>query len=156
MVCYLSFMVSIVFIVGMVYFYSMTYNNKNLQYNKEIFSQDLQKLYARIANERMHISINGYLLGVIFSLLIIFYNIHIKKSSMDAISLVCTVMATCFFTNYFYYTLSPKSDWMLNYVNTREEVDAWLQIYKQMSFNYHMGLVFGIIAMGIFAFSFRC
>lgn len=156
MVCYLSLMVSIVFVVGMIYFYGMTYNDKNLQNNKEIFSQDLQKLYARIANERMHISINGYLLGVIFSLLIIFYNIHIKKSSMSALSLVCTVMATCFLTNYFYYTLSPKSDWMLNYVNTREEVDAWLQIYKQMSFNYHMGLVFGIVAMGIFAFSFRC
>jgi len=149
-------MVSIVFVVGMIYFYGMTYNDKNLQHNKEIFSQDLQKLYARIVNERMHISINGYLLGVIFSLLIIFYNIHIKKSSMGALSLVCTVMATCFLTNYFYYTLSPKSDWMLNYVNTREEVDAWLQIYKQMSFNYHMGFVLGIVAMSIFAFSFRC
>ncbi len=100
MVCYLSCMISIVFIVAMVYFYSTTYNNKNLEHNKAVFSQDLQKIHARISHERMRISITGYLLGVVLSLLIIFYNTHIKKVSMKTMSLVFTVIATCFLTNY--------------------------------------------------------
>jgi hypothetical protein len=65
-------------------------------------------------------------------------------------------MATCFLTNYFYYMLSPKSDWMLNHTNNPEQVKAWLQMYREMSYNYHAGLALGIIGVGILAFAFRC
>jgi hypothetical protein len=75
---------------------------------------------------------------------------------MKSFSLVCTVMATCFLTNYFYYVLSPKSDWMLNHMKKQEEVNAWLQMYKSMQYNYHMGMALGIIAVAIFASAFRC
>ena len=75
---------------------------------------------------------------------------------MNNFAIVCTVMATCFLTNYFYYILSPKSDWMLNHMNSPEQVKAWLLMYREMQYNYHMGLVLGIIAVGIFTFAFRC
>jgi len=29
-------------------------------------------------------------------------------------------------------------------------------MYREMQYNYHMGLVFGIIGVGILAFAFRC
>jgi hypothetical protein len=104
----------------------------------------------------MTISYYGYGLGLILSLFIIFYNLKIKGMKMNTFALVCTVMATCFLTNYFYYMLSPKSDWMLNHVNNPEQVKAWLQMYREMSYNYHAGLALGIIAVGILAFAFRC
>ena len=75
---------------------------------------------------------------------------------MNTSALVCTVVATAFVTNYFYYMLSPKTDWMLNHLTNKEEIKAWLLMYREMQFNYHMGLVLGIIAVGIFAFAFRC
>ena len=75
---------------------------------------------------------------------------------MSTFSLVCIVMSTCFLTNYFYYMLAPKSDWMLNHSNSPEDTKAWLQMYRAMQFNYHMGFVLGIIGVGIFAFAFRC
>ena len=98
----------------------------------------------------------GYILGFIISLFIIFYNLRIKKNKMSTFPLVCTVVATCFLTNYFYYMLHPKSDWMLNHTNSQDQVKAWLQMYREMQYNYHMGLVLGIIAVGILAFAFRC
>ena len=52
--------------------------------------------------------------------------------------------------------LSPKSNWMLSHMNNQEEVKLWLSMYKEMQFNYHMGLVFGMIAVGMLAFAFRC
>ena len=75
---------------------------------------------------------------------------------MNTTSLVCTVIATCFLTNYFYYLIHPKSDWMLNHMQNDNEVKAWLLMYREMQFNYHFGLVLGIIGVGILAFAFRC
>jgi hypothetical protein len=149
-------MISAVFIIGMIYFYNMTDKSTIVKHYKEKLSSDLQKRYDNIAKERMTISYQGYLLGVVLSLFIIFYNLKIKGVKMTNFALVCTVMATCFLTNYFYYMLHPKSDWMLNHMGTQEEVNVWLQMYREMQYNYHAGLALGIIAVGILAFAFRC
>jgi uncharacterized protein YacL len=154
--CSISFIISAIFLIGMIYFYYITDKSKIVKTYKKYLPSDLQKRYEKITVERMKISIHGYILGFILSLFIIFYNIKIKHNKLNTLSLVCIVMATSFLTNYFYYTISPKSDWMLNHTNSPEQVKAWLQMYKAMSYNYHMGLVLGIIAVGIFAFAFRC
>jgi uncharacterized protein YacL len=149
-------MISAVFIIGMIYFYNMTNKSEIVKYYKEKLPSDLQKRYETISEERKKISIHGYILGLVFSLFIIFYNLNLKGKRLNTTSLVCTVMATCFLTNYFYYMLSPKSDWMLNHINNPEQVKAWLQMYREMSYNYHAGLALGIIGVGILAFAFRC
>jgi uncharacterized protein YacL len=156
MACTISCMISAIFIIGMIYFYNITDKSTIVKHYKEKLSSDLQKRYDRISKERMTISYQGYILGFILSLFIIFYNLKIKGVKLSNFSLVCTVMATCFLTNYFYYILTPKSDWMLNHMGNQEEVKAWLQMYREMSYNYHMGLVLGIVAVGILAFAFRC
>jgi uncharacterized protein YacL len=149
-------MISAVFIIGMIYFYNITDKSEIVRHYKDKLPNNLQKRYENISKERMKISLYGYGIGFIISLFVIFYNIKIKHIKLNNISLVCTVMAISFLTNYFYYILSPKSDLMLNHVNNPEQVKAWLQMYREMSFNYHSGLVLGIIAVGILAFAFRC
>ena len=156
MVCAISCMISAIFIIGMIYFYNLTDKSTIVKHYKSSLSSDLRKRYEKITKERTNISYQGYILGVILSLGIIFYNLKIKGAKMNSTSLVCTVVATAFVSNYFYYMLSPKSDWMLNHMNNQEEVKAWLLMYREMQYNYHMGLVLGIIAVGILAFAFRC
>lgn len=156
MICAFSCIISVIFIIGMIYFYYITDKSEIVKHYKQTLSSDLQKRYEKITKERMSISYYGYGLGFILSLFIIFYNIKLKGVKMKTFSLVCTVMATCFLTNYFYYMLSPKSDWMLNHVNSPEQTKAWLHMYREMSFNYHMGLALGIIGAGFIAFAFRC
>lgn len=156
MVCSISCMISVIFVIGMIYFYNLTDKSKIVKHYKSFLSSDLQKRYDKISKERASISYQGYILGVILSLGIIFYNLKIKKERLNTTSLVCIVIATSFVTNYFYYMLHPKSDWMLNHMGNQEEVRAWLQMYREMQFNYHSGLVLGIIAVGILAFAFRC
>ena len=156
MVCAFSCMISAIFIIGMIYFYNLTDKSDIVKHYKSSLSSDLQKRYEKITKERSNISYQGYILGVIFSLCIIFYNLKIKHSKMNTTSLVCTVVATAFITNYFYYMLSPKSVWMLNYMSNQEEVKSWLLMYREMQYNYHIGLVLGIIAVGILGFAFRC
>ena len=156
MACAISCMISAIFVIGMIYFYNLTDKSTIVKHYKSSISSDLQKRYEKITNERANISYQGYALGVILSLIIIFYNLRFKRSAMNTSALVCTVVATAFVTNYFYYMLSPKSDWMLNHMTNKEEIKAWLLMYREMQFNYHMGLVLGIIAVGMLAFAFRC
>ena len=156
MPCSISCMISGVFIIGMIYFYNMTDKSEIVKHYKEKLSIPLQKRYEKITEERKMISYYGYGLGFILSLFIIFYNTKMRGYKMNTFSLVCMVMAVCFLTNYFYYILSPKSDWMLNHTSNQEEVKAWLQMYREMSYNYHMGLLLGIIGVGVGAFAFRC
>ena len=156
MPCTISCMISAVFIIGMIYFYNMTNKSEIVKHYKEKLPSDLQKRYENISEERKKISIHGYILGLVFSLFIIFYNVKLKGQRLNTFALVCTVMATCFLTNYFYYMLSPKSDWMLNHINNPEQVKGWLLMYREMSYNYHAGLALGIIGVGILAFAFRC
>jgi len=156
MACAISCMISTIFVIGMIYFYNLTDKSTIVKYYKASLSSDLQKRYDKISKERTNISYQGYILGVILSLGIIFYNLKIKYSKMNTTSLVCTVVATAFVTNYFYYMLSPKSDWMLDHLQNKEEINNWLQMYREMQYNYHFGLVLGIIGVGILAFAFRC
>ena len=156
MPCSISCMISGVFIISMIYFYNMTDKSEIVKHYKDKLSIPLQKRYEKITEERKKISYHGYILGFILSLFIIFYNTKMRGYKMNTFSLVCMVMAVCFLTNYFYYILSPKTDWMLNHTSSQEEVKAWLQMYREMSYNYHMGLLLGIIGVGVGAFAFRC
>jgi len=151
MPCCVSCAISCIFIIGMIYFYNATDKSKIVNQYKATLSPDLQKKYEEITAERRRISYQGYGLGLLLSFVVIYFS-----RKMNTIALVCTVMATCFLTNYFYYMLSPKSDWMLNHTTNQNDVHAWLLMYRAMSYNYHLGIVFGILAVGMFAFAFRC
>ena len=140
----------------MIYFYHMTDKNAIVKHYKEMLSPQLQKLYGKITQERRSISYYGYGLGLLLSLCLIFYYIKVKKVKMSASALACMAAATTFLVHYFYYMLSPKSDWMLNHMKKQEEVNAWLQMYKSMQYNYHMGMALGIVAVAVFASAFRC
>ncbi len=156
MVCSISCSISAIFIIGMIYFYNMTDKSKIVKHYKEKLPRDLQNLYNKLSRERMAISYQGYILGFIISLFIILYNYFYKIKKLSTVSIICIVLATSFLTNYFYYILHPKSDWMLNHINNPEQTKAWLIMYREMQFNYHMGLVIGILGVGILAFAFRC
>ena len=156
MACSVSCSISLIFIIGMIYFYNATSKSEVVKQYKSKLPKDLQVRYDKITSERTMISYYGYGLGFLLSLAIIFYNIKMKGKLLSNASLVCIVLSVSFFTNYFYYMLSPKTDWMLNHVKNPEETKAWLQMYREMQFNYHLGLVLGILGVGVFAFAFRC
>jgi len=138
----------------MIYFYTMTEKCGVIQKYKATLTPELKARFEKITQERKTISLQGYGLGLLISLGILFYFTQTRPTKVNGLFLVCTVISTMFVTNYFYYTLSPKSDWMLNHVNTQPEVDAWLKMYKQMQYHYHLGFVFGIAAVGLFSYAF--
>ena len=157
MVCTTSCLLSTVFIISMIYFYNATNKSEIVKTYKEKLSPELREKYEKISKERMNISYKGYLLGFVLSMIIILYNVYSKQGkALNVFSLMCIVVSTSFITNYFYYILSPKTDMMINYLKTQEEIQAWKMIYREMQYNYHMGLLLGIVGVGVLAFAFRC
>jgi hypothetical protein len=134
--------------------YSVAKSQIILKYKSQL-PENLQHIYERITNERTTIYYKGYVLGFIISLFIILGNVYSEHTILSTTSMICIVLATSFITNYFYYTLSPKKNWMLNYIKTPEQTKAWVQMYRGMQVYYHTGLVLGIIAVAIFAYAFR-
>ena len=153
MPCSISLLLSIVFLVSMVYMLQATAitNEYEAQLPKE-----LQQTYTTIVNERKGIYYMGYGLGFLLAIAIIFYNIYVAKRKLSTVSLVSIIVSVSFITNYFYYILSPKSSWMLDSIKDPEQTKAWLKMYRGMQTYYHGGLALGVVAMGLFAFAFRC
>ena len=134
----------------MIYFYNATSSSKVVKEYKSSLTGDLLNRYNKISKERLLISYYGYALGLALSLMIIY------QIKMNTQSKVCITIVVTFLTNYFYYILSPKSDWMLDHLHSPEEIKSWLKMYREMQYNYHMGIVLGIIGAGILGYAFRC
>ena len=155
MICRWSCLVSLVFLIGMIYSTNAVNKSGVLRQYKEQLPPELVERYERITRERRNIYYQGYALGFVLSLIVIFINKSTSKK-MGGISIVCTILAVSFLTNYFYYMLSPKSDWMLDHIKDPKQVKAWLNMYRTMQYYYHGGLALGLIAMAALAFAFRC
>ena len=153
--CGISCSISAVFLIGMIYMtYSVAKSQIITKYKSQL-PEKLQKIYEEITNERTTIYYQGYALGFILSFFIIIANVYSGHKMLSTMSMVCLVLATSFITNYFYYILSPKKKWMLNYIETPDQTKLWLQMYRGMQVYYHTGVVLGIIAVGLFALAFR-
>ena len=157
MVCRVTCMISLMFIVGSLYMVNAISNSEIVKKYKKTLPQDLRIKYEEIVDERTKIYYQGFGLGLILSLFAIIYNYKIKKEEkFDIISITCMTIAISFVTNFFYYMLHPKKNYMLQYLQTKEQNDNWLVVYKEMQKYYYTGLFLGIIGVGVISVAFRC
>jgi len=156
MACRISCAISIVFIIGMIYMTNAMSNNDTMKKYKKQLPDELQAIYKEIVDERTRIYYTGYGLGFLIAVLFILYNTLIMNKTFSTMSMVCISTTSAFITNYFYYVLTPKKTYMLEHIDTPEQTKAWMKMYRNMQYHYHMGLFIGLIAVGIFAYAFRC
>ena len=148
MVCAISCIVAIVFITANIYCCTMGDKSRILQEFISKLSPENRSRYADITKERQAIYFKGLLLGFIISMILLTCCRKYFIGSRGG--MLCMIAAVTFSVNYFYYVLSPKSDWMVLHLAPGEETVAWLNVYRTMQYNYHIGLVLGIIAVVAF------
>lgn len=148
MVCAISCAVALVFIIANIYCCVFSHKRTIIQDFVSKLSPDNQERYARITMERQKIYFTGLVLGFILSIILV---VTMRKYFIGSRGgLLCMIAAVTFSVNYFYYILSPKSDWMVLHLKSGEETAAWLNVYRTMQYNYHVGLVLGILAVVAF------
>ena len=159
--CATSCGIAATLLAGMAYCTYMGNRTQLMQDYLRTLTSDQQQTYAKIVEERRGIYLRGFGWGLLLSALLL--GIHHQYLTMSRTVLLCNVAAITLATNYFYYILSPKSDWMVlhfknnnpnnnnnannnNNPNNNPNNDAanWLRVYRGMQVNYHVGLVLGI------------
>ena len=154
MICSFTCGISLMFLVGMIYMINSVDKSKLHKKFTRTLDDEQHNIYKKIVEERRSIHQKGFLLGLFISILVILYNYNQKK--VDNLSLACLVASISFTTQYFYYILSKKSDWMILHLKNKTQTKAWLKIYKTMQNKYHTGIVLGIIFVILLSWAFKC
>ena len=89
-----------------------------------LLDEDQTKILDDIAAERARLSFEGLLIGLVAATPIVLL--------MQA---WCSAAVVLFVIQGAYYHVSPKKKWMLNHLETREQVDQWLVVYKKMQYS---------------------
>jgi uncharacterized protein YacL len=141
--CWTSCTLSIIVLISMGYMVMITDKSKELT---SVLNEEQLQRYKKIANERRNHMIVGYILGLVISIIAVL-------STNDKVYQVCYAITITYFVSYFYYTLVPKSDYMLIHLDTEERRRAWLAVYLKMKNNYHLSFILGIVfvALAVYA-----
>jgi predicted PurR-regulated permease PerM len=156
MFCKTTCFVSIVFLVANIFVMFNVDKDKLKNNFIKLLNYQQRELYESLIKERRNIYFQGYALGLLLSLIYLFYIKQILGKRINNILLVCSVGFIVFITNYLYYILMKKSTYMIEHLNNKEQTKAWLDIYRTMQVKYHLGLLLGIIASMIFVASYKC
>ena len=159
MVCYGSCMFASVFLIANIYSIFSCTNDNNKQEFINTLTQEQQVLYEKIIQERKTIYYGGFVLGIILSFIAVYFGekylfFITKKTKISTIPKICMVATITFITNYLFYILYPKTDYMLLHLNDKTQIQGWLAIYKKMQFKFHLGFILGICAVIIYSYGF--
>ena len=141
------FIVAVAIIVKKFYMISNYDNNELMQNLINKLNDRERELYKKIKLERFEIYSKGSLYGLILFAIYLF----VTREQLNYMTNILIAIIIWSMTTYLYYTLSKKSDYMIRYLDTQEEREAWLEIYKTMKNNCHGGFVLGVFVAGIIA-----
>jgi len=128
----------------------MSLQKKNTQiFNKfyTLLDENQKNIYEKIVKERMMIYFSGMVLGL--GLGIYFY---IKNPKTDY--KLCKFLAIIYVIKLGFYYLYPKSPLMLYSLTTKEQVNAWADIYTEMKERWIKSLVIGFIGYLLISLTF--
>ena len=115
-------------------------NSGNFLKFKNLLDENQRQIYKKIHNERLTIYIQGLVLGTLLGFLV-----NYKKNRLPKSVKTCLFVTIALGTTWMFYTLYPKSTYMLLHLTTPEQNAAWLDIYKEMKMRCHIGLILGAL-----------
>lgn len=142
--CTVSCGIFLIFIIAMIYKLLFTNKYEILDSYVDSLSDKQKNIYHEIVNNRRSIYFKGFGLGLLLSIIFIVSNKNLKVGKIPSLCLIGSIM---FVTNYFFYILHPKGKFMLEYLTDKNQIDKWLSVYKKMQFDYHFGMLLGIIGV---------
>ena len=120
---------------------TMTVSRAQHEQLRQRFSGELADRYDQIVRERRNLYLQGLALGGLLALgtsqWMTFDSAFHRVSFFVAVMLLVTIV---------YYSVMPKSDYMLRHLKSAEENAAWLEMYTTMKQRYTWGALLGALA----------
>lgn len=141
-------MISVPFcLIGFAFFFAMimtsiSCKNNEISQFKSTLSPELLQKYKNITNMRFKIWLEGLVLGLVVGVVVSYLLIG-KTNKLGRASVLTAIMLV---VNYMYYMLYPKPVYMLNLLENMKQVKEYNDVYREMQFKYHLGLLFGVVA----------
>ena len=141
-------LISIIFISGLLYLKLVSNKDNVISNFRNSLSPELKQKYKNIASERKNIYITGIIYGLAISIILLLSVPKKIKSNP-----ICFSLSIVLVFSYIYYIITPKSDYIILYLNNQIDRQNWLKVYKYMQFNYHLGISFGILIVTMLWFA---
>ena len=113
--------------------------------DKDVFIQfsnlldhEQKLIYRKIILQR----ITAYVLGIVIGLGLGFYYYFSNPKQPYPL---CTFLSIVYLTKLAVYYLYPKHPLMLYSLKTKEQTDAWAEIYEEMKYRYKLSLLIGLL-----------
>jgi len=111
---------------------------------EETLSEEQKEIYEKIKKERMRDYRIGFILGMILSYL------YIRTlNTTGNFSIVCVYIGLTTLIANAYYTLKPKSLWMVEHLTNIEQVKLHNKVYKRMKYITAYGELLGVFLFAI-------
>ena len=110
-----------------------------------VLDEKQKEIYTQIIYERLMIYIAGMVIGLILGLYYLFSN---RKDNYRLCKFLCIIYVVKLGFYYFY----PKSPLMLYSLTSKEQVDAWADIYLEMKNRWKESLIVGLLGYLILSF----
>lgn len=111
-----------------------------------LLSEEQVEIYELIKRERAKLYVTGLIIGIVMGIMYLrlFKSEITWKIDCGFIAIVLGVAAS-------YYSVMPKTTYMLSHLEGKEQVNAWLDVYKEMKNRCHIGMLMGVLALPLLA-----
>jgi hypothetical protein len=117
---------------------------------RDSFDDEGKKAYDKIVGQRLELYMKGSIAGLVLATGFFLW----ARQKLGTIPTVCSFVIIMYIVQIAVYTLTPKSDFVLNYVKTNEQSKLWLEVYNTMKNRYHIGFFVGLIGYGTLCYAF--
>jgi len=139
-------LVAFVLLISSVYMAIMRKDNQIFVNFYNLLDNQQKVKYEYIVKERMIIYVLGMLLGISLGL---FYFVKNRNDSY----LFCKVIAIIYLVKLGFYYIFPKSPLMLYSLTTKQQTDAWADIYSEMKDRWKKSLLVGFFGYVFIGFA---
>ena len=129
--------VGITLLIASIYMSFIKQDDKHFIKFFNTLNDEQKIIYTAIVFERVAIYVTGMILGLILG---IYYYFWYGKNHKYKI---CSFLAIIYLTKLGFYQLYPKSPLMIYYLTTKEQTDAWADVYTIMKGKWKHSLTVG-------------
>jgi uncharacterized protein YacL len=132
-------------------FYSLQgYGSNEIKAFQESLDKEQTQKYMEIVEYRTYLFLMGILIGTVLGIIYLFFSKNFNYTLVN----ICIFIIIVFGVAIFYYFISKKPGYMLDYLTNQEQVKKWNDVYVDMQRRNLLGFSYGFIGYILLAWVF--